>query len=205
MNTEAAYQELIRRTREESLLASCLELLGWDELTYMPRAGAAHRGEQMALLTGLYHERATDPRIGELLGELEGSSLVNDPLAPAAVNVREIRRADARLTRLPRTLVEELARATTRAQQEWEAARRDGDFRRFQPWLEKVVALKRQEAEALGYEDVAYDALLEEYEPGARSAKIATLFDALYGDLVPLVNALTHAPRRADVAILRRA
>ena len=44
MDARAAYDELIRHTREESLLASCQELLGWDELTYMPRAGAAHRG-----------------------------------------------------------------------------------------------------------------------------------------------------------------
>jgi carboxypeptidase Taq len=204
MNTQAAYEELMRRTREEALLASCLELLGWDELTYMPRAGAANRGEQMALLTGLYHERATDPRIGELLGELEGSPLVSDPLAPPAVNIREVRRAYDRLIRLPRALVEELARVTTLAQQEWEVARRDSSFRRFRPWLEKILALKRQEAEAVGYDTVPYDALLDGYEPGARSAEIATMFDALRRDLVPLVNALTHAARRADVSILRR-
>src|SRR5262245_57464867 len=105
MNAEVAYQELIRRTREEALLASCLELLGWDELTYLPRAGTAHRGNQMALLTGLYHERATDPRVGDLLAELEGSELVRDPLSVEAVNVREIRRAYERRVRLPRALV----------------------------------------------------------------------------------------------------
>jgi carboxypeptidase Taq len=204
MRTEAAYEDLIRRTREAALLASCIDLLGWDELTYMPRGGAAHRSNQVALLTGLYHVQATDPRIGDLLGELEGSSLVLDPLSPAAVNVREIRRVYRRLTRLPRALVEETARVTTLAQQEWELARRDADFRRFRPWLEKVVTLKCREAEAVGYETVAYDALLEEYEPGARSGEIAQLFDALQRDLVPLANALTHARRKAKVAILRR-
>src|SRR5438067_5328987 len=100
MRAQQAYDELIRRTREEALLASCAELLGWDELTYMPRGGAAHRGEQLALLAGLLHGRGTDPRLGELLAEVEGSALVADPLAPAAVNVREIRRAYTRATRL---------------------------------------------------------------------------------------------------------
>jgi len=66
----------------------------------MPRGGVAHRAGQMALLAGLQHEKATDPRIGELFGELEGSALVRYPLAPpAAVNVRELRRVYARLTR----------------------------------------------------------------------------------------------------------
>src|SRR5229473_1980393 len=150
MIPQAAYQELIARVKEESLLASCIELLGWDELTYMPRAGAVHRGDQMSLLTGLDHAKATDPRIGVLLDELEGSNLVADPLSPAAANVREIRRVYDRMVRVPRPLVEELARVTTLAQQEWEGARRDADFGRFRPWLEKIVALKRQEAEAVG-------------------------------------------------------
>src|SRR3954452_10256243 len=109
MQPQAAYEELIRRTREEALLASCAALLGWDELTYMPRGGVEHRGRQMAYLAGLQHEKATDPRIGELLGDIEGSSLVRDPLTPAAVNVREIRRVYERAIRLPRTLVEEIA------------------------------------------------------------------------------------------------
>ena len=128
MTPQAAYDELIRRSREQTLLASCSALLGWDEQTYMPRGGAAHRGNQMALLAGLHHEKATDPRIGELLERLEGSDLVRDPEVAAAVNVREIRRSYDRQTKLPRTLVEELARTTTLAQQEWVAARQKNDF-----------------------------------------------------------------------------
>jgi carboxypeptidase Taq len=204
MSAASAYAELIRRTKEESLLASCLELLGWDELTVMPRAGAAHRGEQFALLSGLYHARATEPRIGELLAAVEGSVLVSDPDSPAAVNVREIRRAYDRQVKLPRSLVEELARVTTLAQQEWEYARAASDFGRFAPWLARVVALKRSEADALGYESEAYDALLEDYEPGARGAALAELFDSLRRALVPLAEAITHAPRQADPSLLRR-
>src|SRR3954470_2805388 len=131
MSAQAVYEELIGRTREASLLASCSALLGWDEQTYMPKGGVEHRSRQMALLAGLHHEKATDPRIGALLGELEGSALVADPDSPAAVNVREIRRTYRRLTRLPRALVEELAKTTSVAQQEWIAARRESDFGRF--------------------------------------------------------------------------
>src|SRR3954467_13157129 len=100
MTPKVAYDELIRRAKEQSLLGSCSALLGWDEQTYMPRGGAEHRGNQMALLAGLQHERATDPRIGDLLGTLEGSELVVDPESPEAVNVREIRRGYDRQTKL---------------------------------------------------------------------------------------------------------
>src|SRR5262245_32308623 len=156
---KAAYDELVRRSREQHLLASCSSLLGWDEQTYMPRGGAEHRGEQLALLAGLHHERATDPKAGELLAEVEGSDVVADPDAPEAANVREMRRSFDRLTKIPRSLVEELARATSRGHQEWVAARHDADFARLRPELETIFTLKRDEARCVGYEDVPYDAL----------------------------------------------
>jgi carboxypeptidase Taq len=203
MEERPAYQELIRRAREDALLASCAALLEWDEVTYMPVGGVEHRGRQMALLAGLQHARATDPRVGALLAEL-ADAVAHDPQSDAAVNVRELRRIYDRLTRLPQALVEELARVTAPAQVEWAAARRDADFARFRPWLERVVALKREEAQALGYEDNPYDALLDDYEPGARTRDLAPLFRDLCRELVPLAQALTHEPRQPDATILRR-
>src|SRR5262245_61098595 len=137
---EQTYQELLRLAREQTLLASCIELLGWDEETYLPRAGVAHRANQLALLSGLLHARATDPRVGELLAAVEGSAVLDEPRAQ--VNVREWGRVYDRLTRLPRALVEELSRVTSFAQKEWAEARRNAEFGRFRPWLEKVLNLK---------------------------------------------------------------
>src|ERR1700722_5044429 len=107
MDPQKAYDELVSRAREQSLLGSCSAVLSWDEQTYMPTGGAAHRGGQMALLAGLYHDRATDPRVGELLSVVEDSPLVASPESVAAVNVRELRRAFDRRVRLPKALVEE--------------------------------------------------------------------------------------------------
>src|SRR5438105_4044416 len=113
MHADAAYQELVRRAREDTLLSSCISLLGWDELTYMPRGGVENRGNQMAFLAGMQHERATDPRIGDLLDIVAGSQSLSDPEAVAAVNVREWRRTYDRQRKLPRSLVEEIARVTS--------------------------------------------------------------------------------------------
>ncbi len=204
MQAHAAYEELIRRAREDALLASCAELLGWDEETYMPRGGVEHRANQLAFLAGLQHERATEPHLHDLLETVADSVAVADPLSPVAVNLRELRRRYKRLIRLPRSLVEETARTTSLAQQEWVVARQHADFAHFRPWLEKIVALKCQEAAAVGSETTAYDALLDEYEPGARSREIAHLFEALHRELRPLVAALTAARRRPNVALLHR-
>jgi carboxypeptidase Taq len=91
----------------------------------------------------------------------------------AAANLREIRRDYDRAVRLPTSLVREFAETTTLAQQAWREARERSDFAAFAPWLEKVVELtaaRRSATAADGGE--AYDALIDEYEPGARTAEI---------------------------------
>jgi carboxypeptidase Taq len=201
-----AYDELIHRSRELATLASCSSVLGWDEQTYMPLGGAGHRGSQMALLAGLHHERATVPRMGDLLATVEESSLVGDPVSAEAVNVRELRRGYDRRVRLPRALVEELARTTSMAQSEWVAARAASNFGRFRPWLEKIIQLKREESACLAGSTTTdraaeatgsiYDPLLDDYEPGAKSAELAVLFDALRRELAPLVARIAEVVAR---------
>jgi carboxypeptidase Taq len=204
MTPEVAYADLIRRVRDAGLLASCAGVLGWDERTYMPRAGAGHRGEQMALLARLAHEMLTDPRIGELLAAVESSKLIQDAESDAAANVREVRRTFDRATKLPKELVEELARITTQAQGVWQEARQTSKFGPFLPWLEKIVALKRQEAAAVGYTDHPYDALLDEYEPGAKTADVRRLFADLLAGLVPIVETIVGSGKHPDRDLLHR-
>jgi carboxypeptidase Taq len=199
-----AYSEMIRRTREAAVLGSCASLLHWDESTYMPRQGSAFRGEQMGLLARLGHEMTTAPVIGELLAQIETSDLVRDPQSDAAANVREIRRNYDRAVKVPAALVEELARVTIRAQQAWRDARKASDFAAFRPHLETIVNLLRQKADALGYQATRYDALLDEYEPGATTAEITTVFADLRGDLVPLMAAIAASGRTPKRDILHR-
>lgn len=198
------YAELLAGVRDYSLLNSCASVLGWDERTYMPRGGSAHRAEQMALLARMAHELLTAPKIGELLAAVEQTPLVRDPESDAAANVRNIRRVYNRAVKLPKELVEELARVTTRAQQAWQEAKQRSDFAAFQPWLDKIIQLKRQEAEAVGYKDTPYDALLDEFEPGATTAEITRTFAALRAELTPLVRAIQQSGRRPKHDILER-
>ncbi len=160
----------------------------------MPRGGVKHRGEQMALLAGLVHDRSTDPRIAELLGDVEGSPLASDPESPEAVNVRELRREFDRETKLPRMLVEEMARVHAMSSQAWSEARDNDDFKSFAPWLDKTFALTREKADAIGYKGVRYDALLDDYEQGMTTEQLSALFAELGPQLVPLVDSLRGRP-----------
>ena len=155
----------------------------------MPRAGVRHRSEQTALLAGLIHDRGTDPDYGDLLDTVEGSSFITDSESPPAVNVRELRRDYDRERRLPRRLVEEFARVIALASRAWADARANNDFKSFAPLLERVFALAREEADAVGFVGERYDALLDNYEPGMTTDRVAKLFAQLEKQLVPMVAA----------------
>jgi carboxypeptidase Taq len=201
----AAYEELLYRSRENAVLLSCVEMLSWDELTHMPPGGAENRGEQMALLCGIHHRRSVDRRLGELLSELEAASESFDEAMRA--NVRELRRRYDRANLLPRSLVEEQARVVTVAQREWELAKENDDFARAAPWLEKIVKLKRAEGNCLlvaGKHASAYDALLDDYEPGATSDRLRSLFDELRAGLTPLLARVVGSPQWCPTNVLRR-
>ena len=169
-NWQKIWQELCAFVRETVLLQSTKELLEWDERTTMPELGGEYRAEQLALLSSLIHRRRTDPRLGDWLAELADSPLAADRHSDSGATIRQLRRDYDRQTRVPPQLVEELTRAASLGQQAWIKARSQHDFRLFQPHLQRLVELKRQEAEALGYDDSPYDALLDEFEPGARIA-----------------------------------
>ena len=165
----------------------------------MPARGAAIRAEQLALLSSMVHQRRTDPRIGAWLDECEADEdLLRDEAV--AANLREIRRDYERATRLPDSLVREMAQTFSLSMEAWKGAREKSDFPTFAPWLNKVVELNRAKAECLGAGSSSemYDVLLEEYEPGARSAEIQVVFDALRARLTPLIAAIADAPTRPD-------
>src|SRR4051812_11638657 len=198
------FDELCSLAREAALVESIEACLGWDERTYMPAMAGEYRAEQMTFLTGLMHKKRTSPRLGELLGELSGSDLMKDPHSEAAATIRELKRQYDKRVKLPQTLVEELTRASVLGQQAWVKARQDNDFAAFAPHAKNLFHLKRQQAECLGYQDSPYDALLDDFEPDAKTAEVAAVLAQLRTELVPLVQAILQSGRKAPVGILKR-
>lgn len=202
---DQVYTSLTDHVRETALLGSCAAVLGWDEQTYMPPAGGEHRANQLALLAGMTHERATDQRIGDWLTHVERSALTAEGDSVTAVNIREIRRDYDHATKLPRRLVEELSRVATLGQQAWVEARKASDFTKFLPWLDKMVKLKREEAQAVGYgAGVPLDALLDQHEPGMTTTELTRLFTPLREELVKLIAAIRDSGKQPDRSILTR-
>src|SRR2546421_9498695 len=157
----------------------------------------------MSFPAGLTHKKQTAPEVGEWLAELIDSPLAADRHSQMGADIVNLKREYDRKTKLPQALVEELAKLSVLGQQLWVEARKANDFARFRPLLERTIELKRQEAAAIGYETEPYDALLDEFEPGAKTAEVAIALRGLREQLVPLVAAIAASPRRPNLDALQ--
>ena len=198
------YDRLLKLEKEIVLVNSIAETLAWDEQTYMPAAGGPHRAEQLTYLAGKKHNKSTNPEIGELLSELEAGNLSDDKLDAKIVNIREWRRNYDLAVKMPRDLVEELAKTASLAQSAWVKARKKKDFSLFEPWLAKTIKLKLLEADAIGHSGDRYDALLDQFEPGAKTSEVATVLRSLGESIVPILEKVKNSNRKPNRAILRR-
>lgn len=201
---QATYDKLVRFVHETAVLQSIEALLGWDERCLLPPAAADYRAEQITLLTGMIHQRQTDRRLGDWLAELAESDLAKDPAGETGTTLRQLQRQYEKKTKLPQSLVEELARTAVYGQQVWQTARHANDFASFAPLLKKTVELKRAQAEAIGYRESLYDALLDDYEPDERTTRLAHVLGALRDELVPLVAEIQASSRRPGLEVLHR-
>lgn len=198
------FDQLCRHSRETALLTAAESALGWDERTMMPPEAAEYRAEQLTLLAGMIHQRRTDPRLGDWLGELSESPLAADPHGDSGTTIRQLKREYDKRVKLPQSLVEELTRTASLGQHAWQKAREDDDYPTFQPLLAKTYELKRAQAEALGYDECPYDALLDDFEPREQTSNLRRVLAELRTALVPLVAEIAGSSIRPDVSILSR-
>ena len=195
------YRELTKRARETALLSSAVGLLWWDQRTFMPPKALAFRAGQVAHFSGLAHRRFTAKKVGDLISACEQHGF--EAGSDEAVNIREWRRLYDRATKVPARLVEKFQRVCSLAEAAWRAARQRSEFRVFKPHLKKVLELNCQMADCWGYQDSPYDALLEEYEPGARTGGLRALFAELRPAIVTILGPAAQRSAAVPEDLLR--
>jgi carboxypeptidase Taq len=188
-----AYDDLMAFQRETEALAQVAGRLGWDQETMMPRGAAEQRAEEMSAMEGVLHARRTDPRIADWLA----AAVAVDEVS--AAQLRLIRRSYDRATKVPAALAQEIARVTSMAQGIWAEARAKEDVPGFLPVLADVIRLRQEEGAALAQGGDVYDALLDDYEPGATAESIGAMFDRMRPRLVALRARVLGAAKQPPV------
>ncbi|MFT5403995.1 MAG: carboxypeptidase Taq [Verrucomicrobiales bacterium] len=181
------YESLVQRHEEIAVLHSSSALLSWDQETNLPPKGVAFRAQQRAYFSEKIHALKTADDVGEWLAacQCEGDS-------EDAANVRWWNHAYDRGCKIPSKLVGEFEEVGSLALAAWQEARSRSDYQLFKPHLEKIIDFNRRMADLWGYEESPYDALLEEYERGAKASSLTKVFANLKGPLVEIVEAATE-------------
>jgi len=167
-------------------------VLQWDQEVYMPEEGAKYRAKQLSTLAGIAHELSTTEELGKLLNELKSDNTLS---AKEKANLAESLRYYTEQKKYTTDFVIKLNQTISESFQSWQKAKKENDFKIFQPLLEKLVALKKEECEILGYKDHPYDALLNQFEPGSTTKKLHELFTGVKSELVPFVKKIAGQPK----------
>ncbi|MEJ5225768.1 MAG: carboxypeptidase M32, partial [Anaerolineales bacterium] len=186
---------------EISDLNAAAALLGWDQNTYMPPGAAEARGQQLATLSKLAHIKFTSLEVGKLLEDLMPWALEQNAQNDEHYDARLIivaARDYEKATRVPPEFVAEMAQVTTRAFEAWVEAKGKSDFAIFRPHLEKVVEMNQRFVTFFPPTDHPYDVLLDNYEPGMKTAEVQAIFETLRPQQVALIKAIAERPQVDD-------
>jgi len=190
--TSEKMQELINLAAELDDLGHIVALMGWDQQVYMPRGGIKERGQQTAVIGKLLHEKFTSDEVGQLLTDLEAEVGNLNADTDEARAVKVTKKAYEKQTKVPLPLLMEFYRLTSIAHDVWVQARSKSDFSIFQPYLQQIVDLRIEYAKLFQPYDHIYDALLDDFEPGMKTADVKVIFDKLRPQQVELLQAIAE-------------
>jgi len=199
------YARLMGRSKEIFVLGSAISILQWDMETKMPPKGRGMRAEQLSALELLAHKKITDPEVARMLEACEGDIASFD--AVQRRNVHLMRRSYDESVRLPDALVAETAKHQTICNGSWKRAKAAKDFGLFRDDLAKMIDLRMQAADILQEvkgTKTQYDALLDLFEPGMTSERIAEVFKGLRDGLIRLIDKVRSSGTEPDMSVLAR-
>ncbi len=192
------FEKLKTLIAEVADLNAAQAVLGWDQQTYMPPGGAEARGNQLATLGSLTHQKFTSEKIGELIDELKTEFSDADPDSDDARYLKVLSKDYDEATKVPSEYVARFAQLTARGHESWAKARAESDFSIFQSDLEEIVEMRKEYVSFFPPKDHPYDTLLDQFEPGMKTAEVQEIFGRMRVKQVELLKAIADAPQVDD-------
>ncbi|MFT9116968.1 MAG: carboxypeptidase M32 [Sporolactobacillus sp.] len=197
--TEAAYYRYVKKIMDFN---EAIALAEWDMRTGAPKKGIAQRAEVVGTLADEVFTRSTSAEMKAYLDALSDPS-VQQQLNPVTRRmVEKSQKTYDQNVKIPQEESKAFTILQSEAQSVWEDAKQANDFAMLEPYLEKMVALKRKFINYWGVQTNKYDALLDLYEPGVTTKTIDAIFSRLRAGIVPLVQAISDSPLQPEKGFL---
>jgi len=183
------YNDYLTYSRKIYDIHMAMSVLNWDMETKMPKNGNKFRAQQLSTLAKISYELATDDKYGILLEKLiNDKSLSDDQRRNVFLSNKEFKKN----LKYSSDFITRQSKLISKAFQDWRIAKDKNDFKLFKNSLEKLVELRKEECELLGYTNHPYDALLDRYEPNLTTTDIDLIFDDVKNKLVPFINKISQ-------------
>jgi carboxypeptidase Taq len=186
-------------------------MLSWDQHVMMPPKGNSARSKALAELSVFRTEILQDAALAD---HFEAAGQETELTGWQQANLREMKRSWQQTCAIPKDLVEAQSLASSECEHAWRTLRPNNDWAGFEPLLQRVFDLAGESAaayqEALGTDRGyanAYDALMDQYDPGTRMSRIDPVFDRLKAELPAMLQQILEhqsqhpTPKKPESAI----
>ncbi len=195
------YKNYVSTMRKIADIGHAIALLSWDKEVNMPVKGAPFRTQQVATLMGISHEMFLDPSFVNNLKTLEKNkkSLKFKERKNVEITIKHQNRSN----KLSTDFVIRQSKAVSEGYHAWLKAREAKDYNIFKESFRTLIELKKEECELVGYKDHPYEALMDQFEPGAKVKDLDILFTDVKKQLVRFTKKIgTH--KQVDDSFLKK-
>ncbi|ACR80515.1 MULTISPECIES: carboxypeptidase M32 [Kosmotoga] len=197
-----ALEKLKALSKELELINAAVATMAWDQRTYMPPKSAGTRSEAIGYLSTIAFKKFISDETGEIIRELEKEDNFNRLDENEKAMVRIAKREYEKAKAIPPELFQKFTITASKSETVWEQAKKNNDFKSFQPYLEELLEMLREMAELYGYKENPYDALLDKYEPGITTRKLKKIIETLKAELIPFLREIIEQKGKTDPSIL---
>jgi len=155
--------------------------MGWDFETYMPTSGTEERGMADSQLHILHKNLLLNK---DFVGLVESAKKLDGLSDLEKGIVRVLNREITKQIKIPNELTQAESLERIRGNMAWREARQKSDFMMYAPHLKKMIEIKKQIADKIGYEKHPYDALLDSFEEDLTVDDL----DKVFGELTPRIQ-----------------
>ena len=190
-NMKESLDFIEKQQKELSVFGGIGALLGWDQMTYMPKQGAMDRSEHAALISTLSHERVVSDEFWQHIKTL--STSIENLEEKDQIIVKKLEEDVEKARKVPSDFVTRMVKATTISYQKWEEARKKNDFTVFSPHLKEIIELEKEYCGYINLPGPRYNTLLDDYEEGMTVDKLKHEFSHLKKGLIDLLHDIKNS------------
>jgi carboxypeptidase Taq len=194
-SSEELYNEYKQHMRKIADLKNALNILQWDQETYLPSKGASFRAQQTATLSEICHQLFTSQHFGNILQELNSR---NNLSQKEKRNVELTYEDFIKQKKFTSDFVKKMSETVSKSFHAWIDARKQNTFSVFEKDLDSLLQLKKEEANLLGFEGHPYNALLNEFEKGCTVKLLDKIFSEILHPLKNLFEQIMSKPEIDD-------